>query len=632
MTCGPAGKRARTTTGPFLIMFSPCLGPRALAALASLAAAWPATHAQTETPAARVTITAARVEQALADALPSTRVITRQEIEAAQAADLPALLRMLTSIDVGQTGPMGSQASLFLRGADSRQTLVLVDGVPLQRADFGTASWQHLLPEQIERIEIVRGNLSAVHGAQAVGGVVHIVTRSAAAPQVELALGSRGTQQASFAGGARLGDAATPARVSASLAWRRTDGFSARDPATDPSANPDRDAARQSGGSARIDQTWAAGHRSELSLLSTRTRSAYDGFAPGLDDVLTTQVQAAGLKSRHALASAWHLVAELGQTTERFDDPTGFAVSGRNRVRVAGLQLGWSVAEGNALQFGAETRRERFSDSGTPVQQRSTDSLRMAWLGRFAGDWHTQVAVRSDDSSDFGRATTGLLALAWQWQPSLKLSAQWATGFSAPSFLDQQFAAPGLQLRPERSRHGELALQWSERGRLLRAAAFVQRQRDRVAFDPVTFEAGNIARASNRGIELMLQTPVPFDIDGTFTSDLTLQDPRDRDSGLRLKRRARASAALNYATRLVGWQVGAAMRHTGKRLDTDPVTFGDADNSARTTLDLSLSRELVPGWRLGVKLDNATGTDTPEVLGYTAPPRSVMVSLQGRWR
>ena len=613
-------------------MFSICLGPRALAALASLAAACSLASAQSDPSITSVVITAARVEQALADALPSTRVITRKEIEAAQAADLPALLRMLTSIDVGQTGPMGSQASLFLRGGDSRQTLVLVDGVPLQRADFGTPSWQHLMPEQIERIEIVRGNLSALHGAQAVGGVVHIVTRGPSAPQVDLALGSRGTQGASFAGGAAMGDPSTPTRLSASLGWRRTDGFSARDAAVDPTANPDRDGARQVGGSARVDQNWAAGHRTELALLATRTRSGYDGFAPGLDDVLTTQVQAAGLKSRHAVAPGLQLVAELGQSSERFDDPTGFAVSGRNRIRLGGLQLGWSVAPGHDLQLGAETRRERFVDSGTPARTRITDSLRMAWLGRPAAGWQTQMALRSDDSSDFGRATTGLVALAWQWQPSLKLSAQWATGFSAPSFLDQQFAAPGVLLRPERSRQGELALQWSERGRSLRAAAFVQRQRDRVAFDPVTFEAGNIARASNRGLELMLQTPVPFDADGVLTSDVTLQDPRDRDTGLRLKRRARASAALNYVTRFAQWHSVAALRHTGKRLDTDPLTFGNADNPSRTTLDLSLSREIVPGWRLGVKVDNATGSDTPEVLGYTAPPRSVMMSLQGRWR
>ena len=185
-------------------MFPSSSGPRALAALSSLAAAClvtPSSRAQTtvDSASSRVVITAARAEQPLPDALPSTRVITRAEIEAAQPADLPALLRMLTSIDVGQTGPIGSQASLFLRGADSRQTLVLVDGVPLVRADFGSASWQHLLPEQIERIEIVRGNLSSLYGAQAVGGVVQIVTRRASAPQATVAIGDHGTQQACLA-------------------------------------------------------------------------------------------------------------------------------------------------------------------------------------------------------------------------------------------------------------------------------------------------------------------------------------------------------------------------------------------------------------------------------------------------
>lgn len=617
-------------------MFASSPGPRALATLSSLAAACLATVssavAQTDPadPAsARIVITAARTEQALPDALPSTRVITRAEIEAAQPADLPALLRMLTSIDVGQTGPMGSQASLFLRGADSRQTLVLVDGVPLLRADFGTASWQHLLPEQIERIEIVRGNLSSLYGAQAVGGVVQIVTRRASAPQVTLSAGDHGTQQASFAGGARFGDTATPTQLSASLAWRRTDGFSARDASVDPSANPDRDAARQSGGSARIEQTWAAGHQSTLSVLSTRTRSEYDGFAPGLDDVLSTRVESAGLKSRHALGVRTRLEVELGESRERFDDPTGFATEGRNRVRLGTLQLAHALAPGHELQAGAETRRERFADSGTPARTRSTDSLRAAWVGKPATGWQTQLALRSDDSGDYGRATTGLVAAAWQWASAWKLSAQVASGFSAPSFLDELFANPATALKPERSHQAELALQWSEGATLLRGALFAQRQRDRIAFDPVTFETVNIARAKNQGFELMAQTPVPFDAEGLLTAELTLQDPRDTNTDRPLKRRAKQSLALNYATRLAGWQLGAALRHTGKRLDTDPVTFADAYNRSRSTLDLRVARQLTPQWRVALKLENASDESRPEVLGYTAAPRSALLSLQG---
>lgn len=613
-------------------MSSSTFGPRALAALCSIGAAF-STSAQTEPAAERIVITAARIEQALPDALPSTRVITRAEIDAAQAADLPALLRTLTSIDVAQTGPLGSQASLFLRGADSRQTLVLVDGVPLLRADFGTASWQHLPLDQIERIEIVRGNLSALYGAQAVGGVVQILTRRSELPQASVALGSRGTQHASVAGGARFGDAATATRLSASLSLRRTDGYSARDASADPSANPDRDSGRQGAGSARLEQTWAAGHRSEIDLLSSHTRSEYDGFVPGQNDVLQTRVDSAGFKTQHTLGALTSAKLELGQTRERFDDPTGFATSGSNRVRLGALQLGYAAAPGHELQFALETRRERYGDSTAAERTRSTDSVRLAWLGRPAPDWQTQAALRSDESSDFGRATTGLLAVAWQWRPGLKLSAQWASGFSAPSFLDQLFADPATTLKPERSRQAELALQWTEGARLLRAALFAQRQRDRIAFDPVTFETVNIARAKNRGLELMAQWPLlPFDDDGLLGVDLTLQDPRDADSDRSLKRRAKQSLALSYSTRLIGWQLGAALRHTGQRLDTDPVTFADARNPSRSTLDLSLGRQLTPLWRAALKLDNVTGENRPEVLGYTAPPRSVLVSLQGTLR
>lgn len=601
--------------------------PGALAALLCIASF---AHAQTDTNnPSRIVITAARTEQPLPDALPSTRLITRNEIEAVQAPDLPGLLRMLTSIDIAQTGPLGSQTSLFLRGADSRQTLVLVDGVPLVRADFGTASWQHLPLDQIERIEIVRGNLSSLYGAQAVGGVVQIVTRRSDVPQASVAIGTRGTQHAAAAGGAHFGSGT---RLSASLSARRSDGYSARDASVDPTANADRDAARQAGGSARLEQRWAEGHTSEVNLLASRTRSEYDGFTPDLNDVLKTRVEAAGVKSRHALGAQTTATIELGQTREHFDDPTGFAVSGDNRVRIGGVQFGHALNARHDLQLGVETRRERFGDSGTAARTRSTDSIRAAWLARPFDSWQTQAALRSDDSSDFDRATTGLVAAAWQWSKALKFSAQWASGFSAPSFLDQQFANPATTLKPERSKQAEVALQWSDGAALLRAALFAQRQRDRIAFDPVTFETLNIARAKNRGLELMAQWPVPFDTDGVLGADLTLQDPRDASTDRPLKRRAKQSLALNYSTRVVGWQLIGALRHAGKRLDTDPVTFADANNPSRTTFDVSALRALTSQWRVGVKVDNAFGEKRPEVLGYTAPPRALLVSLQGTMR
>ena len=609
-------------------MICQSFGPKALLAL-SLACANFTSGAQAAAEPTSIVITAARVEQPLPDALPSTRVITRAEIEASQAADLPSLLRQLTSIDVAQTGPLGSQTSLFLRGADSRQVLVLVDGVPFARADFGTASWQYLPIDQIERVEIVRGNHSSVYGAQAVGGVVQIITRRAGTPQLSVGLGTQGTRQASAAAGTVFGQGDTATRVSGSLSARRTDGFSARDAGVDPRANPDRDGASQSGASARLEQGWAAGHRSTLALSSSRTTSAYDGFTPNLNDVLSTRVQTVALTSKHALARHWSLDAEVGQTSEHFEDPTGFTPEADNRVRNLAFTLGWQAAPEHDLQLGAEARRDRYCEAASPAQSRSIDGLRLGWQGRFGSAWQMQAHVRRDRSDAFGSATTGLVALGYTLAPGWKASLQASTGFSLPSFLDELFAAPSVSLKPERSRQAEAAMQWREGAASVRAAIFVQRQRDRIGFDPVSFTTVNVARAKNQGIEVMVQVPLGA---GALNAELTLQDPRDASNDTPLKRRAKQSLALGWQGDVAGWSLRAGLRHTGKRLDTDPLTFADAANPSRTTLGLGLARQLTPEWRAALGIDNVTASHDPEVLGYTAPPRSALLSLQATFK
>ncbi|HET9976094.1 MAG TPA: TonB-dependent receptor [Burkholderiaceae bacterium] len=592
-------------------------------AAAALACVGGASLAQTSPPTQTITVTAARAEQALPDALPSTRIVTRSEIDAAQAADLPGLLRTLTSIDVAQTGPLGAQASLFLRGADSRQVLVLVDGVPFARADFGTASWQYLPLDQIERIEIVRGNHSALYGAQAVGGVVQIVTRRASAPQASVAVGTQGTRSVAASGGTAWGEGATATRVSGSLSWQRTDGYSARDPDVDPGANPDRDGARQSGAGLRVEQGWAQGHRTQLALGSSRTRSDYDGFTPGLDDELTTRVRTFAITTRHPLAPTLRLDAEAGQTREAFDDPNGFVPAAESRVRNLAATLGWQAAPAHALQFGVESRRDRYREP-TAVRERTTDSVRVGWQGEFGHAWQLQANARRDASSAFGAATTGLAALGWRFAPGWRASVQASSGFSVPSFLDELFAGPA-GLKAERSRQAEAALQWHAGAARVRAALFVQRQRDRIAFDPVTFEAVNIARAKNRGLEAMAQLPLAS---GQLTGELTLQDPRNADTDTPLKRRARQSLALGWTGDIGGWALRASLRHTGKRLDTDPVTFGDATTPSRTTLGFGVARTVAPGWRVALAVDNAADSTRPEVTGYTAAPRTVLLTLQ----
>jgi vitamin B12 transporter len=195
-----------------------------------------------------------------------------------------------------------------------------------------------------------------------------------------------------------------------------------------------------------------------------------------------------------------------------------------------------------------------------------------------------------------------------------------------PSFLDQLFAAPGLQLRAEHSRHAEAALQWRKDGASVRAALFAQRQRDRIDYDGLAGGYTNTARAENRGLELMAQWPLAG---SALNAELTLQDPRNADTGVALPRRSKHAAAVVWSGAVEAWELRAAVRYVGQRRDSD---FSDEMAPSRSTLMLGVARQIAPGWRASLAIDNATDSDRPEVVGYTAPPRSALLTLQAAFK
>ena len=176
-----------------------------------------------------VVVTASRTEQRIRDAIPHTTVLTRKDIRDSQAVDLPTLLRREAGVEVAQSGGLGGNASLFMRGAGSAQSLVLIDGVRVEDSVSGTTAFQHLMLDDIERIEIVRGNVSSLYGSSAMGGVVQVFTRrgtGAPAPYGELTAGSRDTTKLLAGYGGELGDT----RFNVSALRFDTRGFSAINP------------------------------------------------------------------------------------------------------------------------------------------------------------------------------------------------------------------------------------------------------------------------------------------------------------------------------------------------------------------------------------------------------------------
>src|SRR5690606_17873098 len=124
-----------------------------------------------------IIVTATRTPVALADSLASVTLISRDELDARQPLDLVDVFSQTASLDISRSGGPGSATSLYTRGTANGHTLILVDGQRVSSATLGSANFQFLNPDQIERIEVVRGAHSSLYGSEAIGGVIQVFTR-----------------------------------------------------------------------------------------------------------------------------------------------------------------------------------------------------------------------------------------------------------------------------------------------------------------------------------------------------------------------------------------------------------------------------------------------------------------------
>lgn len=616
------GEAVRAIYRIFFIMVSIVLTARRAWLALALPCAFTSSFAQTSSPQEPIVVTASRSEQRVTDALSATQVITRAEIDRSNATDLPALLRMMTSADLSQAGGTGKVTSAFLRGADSRHTLVLIDGVPVNQADFGRASLEHLPLDQIERVEIVRGNLSALYGSQAVGGVIQVFTRKALGMSASLTAGSRSTLGATGQIGTAFGDT----RLNLSLAHQKTDGVSAQNPETNPGADPDKDGYRNSSASLALSHQLAKGQDISLRASTTRARSEYDDSSATGTPVTTHKIDKLAVNSKNAITAQWLSNLDIAQIRERLEDKTGFIKAATNRTTQAIWDNSFALSEGQTLQFGLERKRNTFEDTpSSAYKPRTTQSARLGFLGE-EGPLQVQLNVRNDKTNDIGSANTYYSGASYKLSPAWRVLASVSTSFSAPSFIDLAYADPAAPaLKPERGENREVGVQYAQPGFRVRLTAFDARIKDKVDFDPNTFFASNIARSSNRGADLSLSADVPM---GKLGLEASLNNSRNDDTGKRLLRRSRENVALSYTVIDGLWDAAAYVKYTGTRPDVDPTTFATVTSPAITRVDFTLGYRFTKQWQLSGKLENAFNTRKDEVLGFTTIPRGIFLTLR----
>jgi vitamin B12 transporter len=593
----------------------------------------------------QVLVTATRTEQALADALPSSTVISRRDIEQSQTPGLIELLGRQAGVEFARSGGPGSQASVFMRGTNSSQTLVLVDGVRLNTAVGGAAALGGVSLDSIERIEIVRGNLSSLYGSEAIGGVIQIFTRRAGRSGIEV--GGEAGSGRTWSGNVLLARRFDDGAIALSAASRSSAPYSAIDTSQvipgpfSPGASPDIDGNRNRSASLN-----AQGRAGALDLAASiwvnRNVTDFDSTADGptathreTSDQRAIQASAAvapldGLRVQLALGQSDD--DSRNESSEPFSFNNGeFETDNRSAV----LSAQWRISPGieataayeHLRQEGASTSYDPDFGGRLTSFLRRVNSLR-AGLAGDAGRHHVQANVRLDDYSDFGDATTGLAAYGFDLDPRWRLSAQWSSGFRAPSFNDLYFPFFGNPaLDAEKSRSGELALRYGDERLSLRLAAYRTRVRDLIVYDPAAQQAGNVARADIDGAELVATAS----IDGwRLRADVGVTHAVDRDSGQRLLRRA--PYKLHFAAARAFGPVDGLFEVTwnDRRDDSDINTFARTTLDAYTLARLALSWRATESLRLTLRVENLFGADYELVDGYNTAGRSAFAGVQLR--
>lgn len=622
-------------------------------------------------------VTAHRVPVARDAVTATVTVIDREEIESSGADHVLELLHGVPGANVAQSGSFGDQASLFLRGGESDFVKVLVDGVPVNRPGGGL-DLSTLTLDNVERIEVVRGPASVVHGSDAVAGVVHIFTRSGEGPARVSASARAGTfgtldWETALSGGSE------EARYSVSLSRFVTDGPLA--------FNDDH---RQTVASGRF--AWAPSDRTEASMsvrLTDRdTHFPTDGAGDVVDEnsvrrgervVLSTEVSHF-VTDRLQAEVQLDLNEEDERVVDRPDGPadtTGTFASRREADvgrRRAGARLNYHAGDHTVVTVGVEGEFEDQQSRSTftsafGVFEDSVDVDRDN-VGYFVqavtelGPWSLNAGGRLDDNEEFGTFETGRVGVAYTLPTRTRLRVNFGNAFKEPTFTENFGTSSTVgnpDLDPERSRTWEVGARqplWGDR-LSLGVTFFDQAFEDLVQFtaSPADSLVGgdgpapnffNVAEATSRGLELEVEAELPhgFRVRGDYTRlDTEVIDagfqggPGETfESGEELLRRPAHSANAAVTWRPpTGGSARVSVRRVGER--DDLLFSGFAGEritlDAYTRVDVALRHPIrLPGSGSDavvtptIRVDNVFDEDYREVAGFDTRGRTVLAGLE----
>ena len=533
----------------------------------------------------QLVVSANRFEQPISSILAPVTVVTREDIDHWQSNTVIDVLRRLPGVDIAQSGGMGQQSSLFIRGTESRHVLVLIDGVRLNQAGISGSSDISQIPiSLVQRIEYIRGARSAVYGSDAVGGVVNIITRrDNDGTTLNAGIGSHSYQNYNGSTQQKIGENTT---VTAAGAYTHTKGFDLAPKDVSP-RQYDKDGFLSKSLWLGIEHQFSSEILAYARAYGYDNRTNYDvsEYAGLSVDTrkLYSRTYETGLKYHQGKYSS-SLMGSYGYSKDyNFDPRKGQYSESANLDESKQYNIQWGnsylLDKGN-ISAGVDYQRQSIEPSSYAMisEKQTLNNTGIYLTGQYAiiDSVTAEAAIRSDHHSEFNWHTTWQSGLSWEFYEGYKLIGSYATAYKAPN-LTQLYAysssAYGTtlgnpNLKPEESKQWEIGVEGTTGPLFWQVNAYHNDIDNLIAYkagNPIS-SYENIGEAEIKGIEWVGEFET-----GVLHHQVTYQyiDPRNKKTDKILERRAKQQIKyqLDWNVANVDW--GLTYQYIGSRYDKD---------------------------------------------------------------
>lgn len=509
-------------------------------------------------------VTATRSEQNIENIPARISVIEPQIIDRSPMASLPELLKSQASANIVQLGGYGQQASIFLRGTNSTQTLILQDGVRLNTATTGAASLPFLDTTNLKQIEILEGPASVLYGTDAIGGVIQMITKTPEKTGAFITgeIGENKTYKSII--GADLAENDFYAQIRGQRL--ETDGTKIKEVINAPKAAFD-----QKGYSAKIGVDKKQ-YAVSLDYSENKGNTEYDNFGALVDQDFKNEIL--NLKGRVTLNTQIELNARLSQFKDdllqnqaNYLGQYDYVLS---KTQEADIYAKWRLSQTQNIAFGS-TYQNIKADAlsyGKKINS-NIDSQGYYIQHQYNSDAiHTQMGLRLEDHEVYGTHTVGQAAIRYQILPLTSIYTNIGTAFRSPNLNELYSSSGNIDLKPEESTSYEIGLdQKLNHGISTGITLYRNEVKNLIDANGTTgYKFQNLDKATFEGTELYLK----WEGDHLYLStSYNYVRAKDKTTHQDLSRRPRQKAAFT-----MGWndeQYG---------LSTTLTALSSADNSA----------------------------------------------------